>query len=419
MKPALLDRCRRGLAVTAAAYLALLPTNAISFWRSLAFGIAAALALGLVAAARRGRGPRIASPGGAIVATLLAWSLWCVASLAWSIDRPFSLGELKSDLAWNLLTGVTFYVATVAGGTRVLFGAALAGLAFWPALAVGLALSSAGWNARLAHMGVVAYSTYLATMAPLLLLLAWRPPLGWGTRWQSGAVALLLLALVIVTARLSDNRIVWLALGAAVLVLVVTARPAVAHARALLAAVMLVTMFGALFIDAMRDRAHNGHPARTTVEDTLLRDQRLAIWRHATEHVGERPWMGYGYGRLILRDALRADTGNRLLTHAHNMFLSQAVQTGLVGTALLLALLGALAARYAAMLRPGDETLRRIGALGLAVLAAFVVKNLTDDFYFRANAKLLFAVNAMLLGAAVLRERELGADAGGRVRDAA
>ena len=407
MKPALLDRCRRGLAVAAAAYLALLPTNAISFWRSLAFVIAAALALGLMAAALRGRAPRMPSPGGAVVATLLVWSLWCVASLAWSIDRPFSLAELKSDLAWNLLTGVTFYVATLAGGTRVLFGAALAGLAFWPALAVGLALSSAGWNARLAHMGVVAYSTYLATLAPLLLLLAWRPPLGWSTRWQASAVALTMFALLVVTARLSDNRIVWLALGAAVLVLVVTLRPAIAHGRTLLATAIVVAAFGALFVDAMRDRARDVYPPRTTLEDTLLRDPRLAIWRHAAGHVSERPWTGYGYGRLILRDELRANTGDRLLTHAHNMLLNQAVQTGLVGTALLVALLGALAARYAAMLRVGDATLRRIGALGLAVLAAFVVKNLTDDFFFRANAKLLFAVNAMLLGAAVLREREL------------
>jgi len=408
MKPALLDPCRRGLAIAAAAYLALLPSNAISFWRSLSFGVAATLALALAFAALRGHAPRLPSPGRAIVAAFVAWSLWAAASVAWSIDPAFTLGELKSDLAWSVLTAFACYVAALASGARALFGAMLAGLAFWPALAIGLALSPAGWNARLAHMGVVAYSTYLATMAPLLLLLAWRPPLGWNVRWLAPVVALALFVLVVVTARLTDNRIVWLAFGVALVVLVLAAPRPVASGRTTLAAALAVVAFGVLFVDAMRDRAREVYPPRTTVGDTLARDPRLVIWRHAAERLRERPLTGFGYGRLILKDELRADTGDHLLTHAHNMFASQALQTGAVGVALLVTLLGALAARYAGLVRSGDDTLRRLGALGLAVLAAFVVKNLTDDFFFRANAKLLFAVHATLLGAAVLRERELG-----------
>ena len=407
MKPALLDRCRRGLAVAAAAYVALLPSNAISFWRSLAFGAAALLALALASAALRGGAPRLASPGRAIVGAFAAWSLWAAASCAWSIDPALTLSELRSELAWGALTAIAFYVATLAGASRVLLAAMLAGLAFWPALAAGFALSPVGWNARLAHMGVAAYSTYLATVAPLLLLLAWPPPLGWNARWTAPAAGALVLALVVVTARLTDNRIVWLAFGAAVVVLAVAAPRSGSRARAALVAALALAAFGALFADAMRDRAREVYPPRTTVGETLARDPRLAIWRHAAERLRERPLTGYGYGRLILKDELRADTGDYLLTHAHNMFVSQALQTGAVGLALLVTLLGALAARYAGMVRSDDDTLRRLGALGLAVLAAFVVKNLTDDFFFRANAKLLFAVHATLLGTAVLREREL------------
>jgi O-antigen ligase len=408
MMPALLDRCRRGLAVAAAAYVALLPTNAISFWRSLAFGAAALLALVLASAALRGTAPRLPSPGRAIVAALAAWSLWAAASLAWSIDPALTRSELRSELAWGILTAVVFYVATLAGASRVLLAAMLAGLAFWPALAAGLALSPVGWNARLAHMGVVAYSTYLATLAPLLLLLAWPPPLGWNSHWTAPAAGALVLALVVVTARLSDNRIVWLAFGVAAVVLAVAAPRGASRGRAALTAALALVAFGVLFADALRDRAREAYPPRSTVGETLARDPRLAIWHHAAERVRERPLTGYGFGRLILKDEMRADTGDYLLTHAHNMFVSQALQTGAVGVALLAALLGALVARYAALARSGDDTLVRLGALGLAVLAAFVVKNLTDDFFFRANAKLLFAVHATLLGAAVLREREIG-----------
>lgn len=402
-----LDHCRRGLAVAAAAYLLLLPSNAISFWRSAAFAAAAGFALALVVATLRSNAPPLPSPGRAILLALVAWSGWAVASLAWSIAPAFSAGELKSDVLWGLLTALLFYVAAVAGQARALFGAALAGLAFWPALALGLALSSLGWNARLAHMGVVAYSTYLATFAPLLLLLVWQPPVGWNTRWPASAVALLLFALLVVTARLSDNRIVWVAFGASLVVVVIAWRPNWPQRRATLAAALTVAVFVLLFVDAVRDRAREVYPPQTSVEDTLVHDPRLAIWRHAAEHIRARPLTGYGYGRLILKDELRADTGDPLLTHAHNMFVSQWLQTGAVGMALLVALLVALAARYAGLVRSGDDLLRRYGALGLAVLVGFVVKNLTDDFFFRANAKLLFAANAMLIGAAVLREREL------------
>lgn len=401
-----LDRCRRGLAVAACAYLALLPSNALSFWRSLAFGVAALLAAALAVAALRGRAPPIPSPGRALVVALAAWSGWAALSLAWSIDPAFTRSELKSDLAWSLATAFALYVATLSGAGRALLGTALGGLAFWAALAVGLALSPAGWNARLAHMGVVAYSTYLVTVAPLLLLLAWRPPSGWHDGPRTPAVALLLFALLLLTARMSDNRIVWLSLAVALLVLLVAWRPEVPRRRMLLAAAVAVIAFGALLADAMRERAHDVYPPQTSVEDTLRHDPRLALWQHAAARFGERPLTGHGFGRLILRDELREDTGDRLLTHAHNMFVSQALQTGAVGLALLVVLLATLAWRYAGMLRSGDDLLRRYGALGLAMLAGFLVKNLTDDFFFRANAKLLFALNGVLLGLAVLRERE-------------
>ena len=69
--------------------------------------------------------------------------------------------------------------------------------------------------------------------------------------------------------------------------------------------------------------------------------------------------------------------------------------------------IGALAAYHWRLVRAGDEVLSRLGTIGLMVLAGFVVRNLTDDFFLRANAKLVFAVQGVLLGAAALRRRRL------------
>ena len=120
----------------------------------------------------------------------------------------------------------------------------------------------------------------------------------------------------------------------------------------------------------MRDRAREVYPPQTTVEDTLKRDPRLMIWKHAAEHYRERPLTGYGYGRLILQDELRADTGDPLLTHAHNMFVSQALQTGAIGVALLVVLLATVRGAVCGH-APRAATPRCGGSatLGLAILA--------------------------------------------------
>jgi hypothetical protein len=74
---------------------------------------------------------------------------------------------------------------------------------------------------------------------------------------------------------------------------------------------------------------------------------------------------------------------------------------------LFVATIAALAWRYWRLVRAGDVVLARLGALGLMSVTGFVVRNLTDDFFLRANAKLLFAVQGILLGAAALRQRAL------------
>jgi O-antigen ligase len=91
------------------------------------------------------------------------------------------------------------------------------------------------------------------------------------------------------------------------------------------------------------------------------------------------------------------------------VFASQWLQTGLVGMLAFTALIGALALRYLRFLRSRDDTLAFVGVAGLALIAGFVAKDLTDDFLFRSNAKELWAMTALLLGYGMRRERILAA----------
>jgi hypothetical protein len=141
------DRWYRALVGAAAAYLALVPSNALTFWRSTFFAAAAlaALVVGVRASRAGSLGP---APGRVLVAAFGGWVLWSCASVLWSVDPAHTLSALRGDLVWSVLTLAICYVASATRpeGYRILAGALLGGLAFWTALAAGLALSPIGWD---------------------------------------------------------------------------------------------------------------------------------------------------------------------------------------------------------------------------------------------------------------------------------
>ena len=85
------------------------------------------------------------------------------------------------------------------------------------------------------------------------------------------------------------------------------------------------------------------------------------------------------------------------------------LQLGVFGLVAFIALLAALGWRFVGFLRARDDTLALIGLIGLSLLAGFIVKNLTDDFLVRSNAKEFWALCAMLLGYGVRLERSIAA----------
>jgi O-antigen ligase len=391
--------------LAAAAYLALLPSNAWTFVRSFEFGLAALLAMVILIAGWVGRGARVPSPGKATVGVLLLWSAWSVASLAWSLDRSYSAWELRREIGWSLLAIVAFYVApNTPTAWRTLIGVALGAFGIYAALAAGMALTPSGWDPARWHAGVGPYATHLVLIAPLLLVLLAPPPVGFGSRVRTVAVGLVLLALLLVSARLTDNRIVWLALA----VVYATAFALAAwrwHAslaraplRWLSPLFALLVVLGVVFADVIQERAQSDFPPQTSVAQTLAEDPRLPLWDRTAQLIRERPWTGFGFGRGIVADQLKGALGNPMLWHAHNLFVGQILQTGAIGLALFVALLAALCARFVRYVRRGDDALAVIGIVGVSLIAGFVIKNLTDDFLFRTNAKEFWALLALLVG---------------------
>ncbi|MDE2360442.1 MAG: O-antigen ligase family protein [Betaproteobacteria bacterium] len=404
-RSAMTDHINRCLLASAAAYLFLQPTNAATFPRSVAYGVAALCAVIAWLAARRSAATRIPMAGPSILVPLFAWSAWSWASLAWSVDPRYSLGQLEREIGDSLLVMLVFYVAARdARSFRVLVTAAIASFAFFALLAIGMQASQGTWDASRYHLGVGPWSTWLVLVAPLLFALVAPKPAGFGGGTRLAATGLVLLALLIVTARMSENRIVWIALCACF----ATAALAAAWRwprsftrtplRWILPAAALLVVLGLAFYDSLVERADTVYQGRESVAATLEHDPRIVLWEHVKGRIAARPWTGYGFGRRILAGPLSAELDNPLLAHAHNVFASQWLQTGLPGLAAFAAFVGALALRYLRFLRSRDDTLAFVGMLGLALVAGFLAKNQTDDFLFRSNAKEFWAMTALLLG---------------------
>jgi hypothetical protein len=140
---------------------------------------------------------------------LFVWAAWSIASLAWSVDPAYSRGQLAREVMDSLLVMLVFYVAARdADSVRVLIGAALVSFACFAALAIAMQVIHGAWDAGRWHHGVGPWSTWAVLVAPFMFALIAPPPAGFGGGARLVAAGLALLALLVVTARMTDNRVV-------------------------------------------------------------------------------------------------------------------------------------------------------------------------------------------------------------------
>ncbi|HSN20043.1 MAG TPA: O-antigen ligase family protein, partial [Usitatibacter sp.] len=369
------------LAFASMAFLFLTPFSSSAGWRGVLLGVA-----GLALAARlreslallAHRVPRAVAYSG------LAWLAICAASVGWSVDRAYTLGELKPELFYPLLAFVVFFVAAAADRSlwpkwwiAILAGAAVA--------ALGTVLQDRGLVPFARHevdAGPGTYSTHLVLVLPLLFALDWNAP--WG-RGQSPRALLLALCALLAAAWYTGNRIVWVAFGAQLVVAVATWRTLPGTPRERLAmlqrlAVIAAIAFAVAFAASVAERYERNLLHDTGVPPGIEHDLRPKLWEAAWGRFQEAPWLGHGFGREVLASTFIPLTPPRVnhpqLRHAHNTFIDMALEVGALGLGAFLVLLAALALRYRAML--GDPRLAPLGIMGLALLAGFVVKNTTD-----------------------------------------
>jgi len=403
LNPSTALAAERALAVGSAAFLFLAAFASSAGWRAAALTICG---LALCVRLRESLGILAHRVPRDVALAAIAWIAICIASVAWSVDPKFTLGELKAEVLYGALAFVVFFlaaereprlwprwwIAAMAGGALAFLGQAVQD--YLPVMFMRHAVDA----------GAGPFSTHLVLLLPLLFALDWPPP--WGLDHRPRMLSLALCVLL-VAAWYSGNRIVWLAFAAQLGVGLVTWKrlPATPreHAAALRRlAVIAAVAIGVAFAASLAERFERNLLHDTGVPAGLEHDLRPKIWAVAWNRFLEAPWLGHGFGREILATSFEPLTppgvNHPELRHAHDTFIDMALEVGAVGLAAFVLVLALLVRRYVGML--AEPRLAPLGMIGLALIAGFVVKNLTDDFLHRHNALVFWSINAMLLGLA-------------------
>ncbi len=325
---------------------------------------------------------------------LALWTALALISLSYAADPAYSLGEIKNEVLYAMMTFAAFFAATREDEDLkrlmiALFSGALL-ICLW-ALVQRYRLGV--WIEAGRYGGTAAFAGYALMLVPMLLL--WFCSVGGKWRWA----APVLFGIVIVTAFFTLQRIVWPVLFIEALLALVLLRRCgmlkISQTALLGLCVAGMLTVAAAMIAVKSERFKSNDPAAVLSEDS-----RLAQWQEVAGRIAASPLSGGGFGRGALSKAYRdlIPKDNTLLWHAHNVFLNYGLEMGLPGVLAILAVFGALLIEYSRLVRSADDRLKLLGIAGIMLVIGVVGRNQVNDMFVREQAILFWALNGALLG---------------------
>lgn len=381
------------LMLVGTAFLFVLPIPHTATIREICLFAAAALSFVLV---RRDGMPMLP-----LKAPFAAWLIIASFSLFYAVNLKYSLGEIKTELLYSLLTFFIFFTQT--RGTRdwnAWMSAVLVGLLALSLTNVWLWYTTADVvSPRYFYNGVGAYTSYLITVLPFVILLLFKMPVQGVGRLLLRGSPLLLLA----PAYLTINRTVWIVVAALMFTLV----PLLIFARRdrtpKLATVSALAVFFAIslffFYSSLERRLSVQASPEVMIDRTVASDPRPELWNFVTGEIASHPLRGVGFGQRSFAYAYpQWPEKNALLLHAHNVFLDAGIQMGIPGIAAMIFLFGAILMEYWRLYKSDNRLAQWLGACGIAMVVAVLVRNMTDDFFRRDLALLFWSLVGASLG---------------------
>jgi O-antigen ligase len=342
------------------------------------------------------RFPRARTPYDPYILIFVAFTF---TSLFTAIDWRYSLEEVKGDVLQPLLLFflVVNLIRTRRGAERILWFFLMANVVM---VTTGIGqyfyehyvVHVEGFRARSLHSGAATYGTYLILFSPFLPYFFQLIPRSW-PRWSLW----LLTGFNCLSLYQTHTRGVWVGFGLEVFLLLVFLRSK---------RLVLVVLAGLLCWLLLVPRAAYFHKEEISgslnpIEWGGSTQERIVTMGKALAGIKESPLTGVGYGKRAFRKKYpEFAEAHSLMDHAHNTFLNLALELGLPGLAVFLALLLRIllenwrAVRLCSHYPEAEST--RLFCIGLLVsILGFMAGNQFDDFYLRDLAWLFWFLVAI------------------------
>jgi O-antigen ligase len=339
------------------------------------------------------------------------WGAWAGLSYFWSVEPARTAKEFTNEIVYTALAfWMCWCAAQAKGAARIIpptvalaaLGACASAIYFYFEKDINLYPYGP-------HGGAGNHSSALILMMPCVAAAGWIASSKRRT-WMLPASLWLLAAVFLLSGYTTLNRMFWLVIAMQFVVLggllvarahkfrLLTISSRVVFAAGL-AAVAIMAAGASMMLRIQQERVD------AQVAAGLMRDPRLALWSEVVERIGERPVLGYGFGRGMLRTALRKDLHDGSLWHSHNLALDAALQTGMVGLLLLGALLILTLRRGWQLVYSHDRVAAACGVALVAVVLGMVMRNMTDVLWVRQVALLYWGTVGALLAFGAARTR--------------
>ncbi|MEJ2694367.1 MAG: O-antigen ligase family protein, partial [Candidatus Thiodiazotropha sp.] len=257
-------------------------------------------------------------------------------------------------------------------------------------------LASGSWHAESIYGGVGDFSTYLVTLLPMLLLLAYY-------QYKNRAKLTLLFSflaaiLFLLAALLTKNLMFWICFLVQLLALPLLGMRGRGRLKLAIGLVAAgIALSGLVAVGVQKSRITSFTPQGMAA--MFIDDPRVQHWTNVVRIIRQQPFRGDGFGRAALSKAHpEVVISNNALWHSHNLFLDATIQMGVQGALALLLLFGCLVWRFNRLRLDPDRELHVIGVAGLVLLLGILSKSMTDNFFYRHLSLLFWAETGMLLG---------------------
>lgn len=343
--------------------------------------------------------------------TLVLWGLALAVGILVSADPAETLSKATGALLGLAVWRYTVVAVTNRRGVAVAVGLllliclafSLTGLLSLRDLPKIPVLTAANPFRNLALPGLDRLTTHpnqlaalIALFLPLLVSLAAAPRPGW--RWPRVGLAVVAV-LVVAILLLTQSRGGWLATAAGLLALLALWAAILPPSRARRAlalavlAVVLVGVAGALWVGPQTLWELWVNPPQSTALGTLSTlGVRRELWPWAVTAIGDFPFTGVGLGafrQVVFRLYPLPPWPGYDIGHAHNIFLQTALDTGLPGLVVYVAILF-VAAAVAWRVARRDRGFRPVSLGLLAGLVGLHVFGLADALVIGAKPALVF-----------------------------